>query len=388
MSLPTSLRTWRTQLRAVMVKEVRQTLRDRRMMGILLVAPFVQLIVLGYAVNFEVDQVPTVVVDQDDSSLSREHLERLLADGTLRELAQLETSQEAQEWLDRGGASVAIIVPPGFGRDLVRGTPTQVQVLLDGSDPSRSSIAGGATAQYFASVAMDLVAERVAALSAVQGRAVSLPFVDAQPRTFYNPRLETAIFMVPGIAVMLLLIITTVLMSMGLAREREVGTLEQVMVTPISARVLMLGKLLPYVAVGLFDVTVALTASSYLFALPLRGNLVYLALATVMYLLNTLGVGLFVSTVSKSQQQAFLGAFLFMMPAMLLSGTFSPITSMPRWMQWMTYANPLRYYVTIIRGVLLRGAGLSDLLPESLALLVFGVAFITVASGRFRKRLA
>ena len=261
-------------------------------------------------------------------------------------------------------------------------------MLLDGSDPNRSGIAAGATGQFFASVAQDLVAERVAALAAAQGHAISLPFVSAQTRIFYNPRLETAIFIVPGIAVMLLLIITAVLMSMGLAREREVGTLEQVMVTPISARVLMLGKLLPYVAVGLFDVTMALTAGTYLFGLPMRGSLVYLAVATIIYLLNTLGVGLLVSTVSKSQQQAFLGAFLFIMPAMLLSGTFTPIASMPRWMQFFTYANPLRYYVTIIRGVLLRGAGPSDLLPETLALFFMGLTVITVASVRFRKRLA
>ena len=209
-----------------------------------------------------------------------------------------------------------------------------------------------------------------------------------RPRLLFNPTLSTAIYMVPGIAGMLLLIITTIITSMGLAREREIGTLEQVRVTPLPTPILMLGKIAPFVTVGLFDVTAAITAGAWIFDVPIRGSLVAFYVVTFAYLLTTVGAGLFISTVSETQQQAFIGGFMFILPAMLLSGTMSPIHAMPEWMQPLTLLNPLRYYMEAIRAILLKGTPLSDLMPQFLALMGFGVAIMTAASLRFQKRVA
>ena len=375
------------QLRAVVVKEVRQTARDRRMLFMLLVAPIFQLVMLGYAVNLDVDHVPTVVVDQDRTATSREHLRRLLADGTLEETARADGVAEANRLLDAGEASVALVIPRGFTRDLARGEPAPVQVLLDGSDPNRSNIAGAAASQYFQGAALDVVRGRLERLSAAMGRRVAFGTIDARPRVFYNPRLDSAIFMVPGVAVLVLILATTVVTAMGIAREREVGTLEQVLVTPISPGVLMAGKALPFVAVGLIDVTTALTVSAWVFDLPIRGSLAFLGVATLFYLMTTLGVGLFISTVSETQQQAFMGGVFFILPAILLSGIFTPISSMPGWMQALTWLNPVRYYIEILRAVLLKAAGPADLALQTGALFAYGIVIIGLASLRFRKRL-
>ncbi len=375
------------QLRAVVVKEARQTVRDRRMLFMLLVAPVFQLVMLGYAVNLDVDHVPTVVVDQDRTPTSREHLRGLLADGTLEETARADGVAEANRLLDAGEASVAVVIPRGFTRDLARGEPAPVQVLLDGSDPNRSNIAGAAASQYFQGAALDVVRGRLERLSAAMGRRVSFGTIDARPRIFYNPRLDSAIFMVPGVAVLVLILATTVVTAMGIAREREVGTLEQVLVTPISPGVLMAGKALPFVAVGLIDVTTALTVSAWVFDLPIRGSLAFLGVATLFYLMTTLGVGLFISTVSETQQQAFMGGVFFILPAILLSGIFTPISSMPAWMRALTWLNPVRYYIEILRAVLLKAAGPADLALQTGALFAYGLAIIGLASLRFRKRL-
>lgn len=217
---------------------------------------------------------------------------------------------------------------------------------------------------------------------------MSLPSVEVRSRLLFNPELSTPIYMVPGIAGMLLLIITTVITSMGLAREREIGTLEQVRVTPLPTVTLMLGKVTPFVAVGLFDVTAAIAAGAWLFDVPIRGSLLAFYLVTGAYLLTTVGTGLFISTISQTQQQAFIGGFMFILPAMLLSGTMSPIHAMPGWMQPLTLLNPLRYYMEAVRAILLKGTPLIELLPQLGVLLVFGLAIMLAASLRFQKRVA
>jgi ABC-2 type transport system permease protein len=212
--------------------------------------------------------------------------------------------------------------------------------------------------------------------------------VEVVPRVLYNPRLKTAVYVVPGILAMLLVVVTTIVTAMGLAREREMGTMEQVLVTPIRPFVLLAGKMTPFVAVGVLDVLLAVTAMALVFDVPVRGPLPVLAVGSLLYLCSTLGVGLFVSTVSASQQQAFLGGFLFILPAALLSGILTPIRAMPGWMQLGTYANPLRFFAEVVRGVLLRGAGFADLWPQLLVLLVFGVSILGMATARFRTRVA
>lgn len=366
------------QLRAIVRKEIAQIRTDTRMGPMLVAMPMMMLLLFGYAVNFEVDDVPTVIVDHDSSPTSREDLRRLLADGTLDGVAFVDSDATAMKMLDDGDAAAAIVIPNDYERDRLRRDPTIVQVMMDGSDPTRAGVAGAAASGYFAQASMEAAAkhgERPGGVSIVS-------------RVFYNPRLVTAIYMIPGTAAMLLLTVTTTITAMGFAREKEMGTFEQVLVTPLPPSLLMIGKALPYVGIGLFDVTVALAIGAWVFGLPIRGDLLVILVATIAYLMSTLGVGLLISTVSKTQQQAFLAQFLFVMPAQLLSGNMSPIRSMPWWLQPITFVNPLRYYIAILRANLLKGAGFYELRWELAALYVFGAVILTLSVSRFQKTLA
>jgi ABC-2 type transport system permease protein len=372
----------RVQLAAVFRKEVRQTVRDRRIMFMLVAAPLIQTIVFGFAVDFDVDRVPAVVVDRDGSVESRAHARRLLADGTLLRTGGARSVAEAEREVDDGRAAAIVVLPEGLGADLAAGRPAEVQVVLDGTDPNRATVASGAVSRYFGEVGEALARDRLAA------RGAPAPAqIEVVPRIAYNPGLDTPPFMVPGIAAMLLVIVTTIVTAMGLSREREMGTLEQVLVTPIRPVLLLVGKMAPFVVIGLVDVALLLGVGTWVFSVPLRGNLLVLLVGTLLYLMTTLGVGLLVSTVSTSQQQSFLGGFLFTIPAILLSGVMTPVSAMPWWLQAVTRVNPVRYYADVMRTTLLRGAGFADLWPELLALLVLGAAILTTATLRFHKRL-
>ncbi len=379
------LRVLLVQLRAVFLKEVRQTAQDRRIVFLLTVAPFIQLLVFGFAINLDVDRVPTAVVDLDGSAEGRATLQAMLADGTLTATTPASSVQEADAMLEHGDAAVAVVIPPGFARDLARGDATEIQVLLDGTDPTRSGVASGAVSRYLGERGLALAEERLA--QATGGR-LTLPSVEIRPRLLFNPSLSSAIYMVPGIAGMLLLIITTLITAMGLAREQEVGTLEQVRVTPLPTPVLMVGKVSPFIIVGLIDVTLAITAGAWIFDVPLRGSMTLFYALTAAFLLNTVGMGLFVSTISQTQQQAFIGAFLLILPGLLLSGTLTPIHAMPAWLQPLTLLNPLRYFLEGVRAVLLEGAQLQDVSFQLGMLTLFGVAIVVAASVRFRKTVA
>ncbi len=373
------------QLMAVIIKEIRQTVQDKRMIFLLVAAPFLQLLLFGFAIDLGVDQVPTVVVDLDGTSDSRELMQRLLADGTLAEVGRAGSVAEAERALEDGSAAAVLVVPAGTSRDLARGEPAQVQILLDGSDPTRSGVAGGAATRFFAEEGLGIARERI---QAATGGRMNLPSVTVRPRLLYNPTMSSPIYMIPGIAGMLLLIVTTIVTAMGLAREKEMGTLEQVRVTPLPTPVLMIGKVTPFIVVGLLDVTGALAVGAWIFDLPIRGSLLSFYGVTALYLLTTVGMGLFISTVANTQQQAFLGGFMFILPAMLLSGTLTPIHAMPGWMQPITVLNPLRFYMEAVRAILLKGTPLADLMTQTLALAAYGTAILGMASLRFRKRLA
>jgi len=372
-----------THYLAVVRKEARQTIRDRRIMFMLIAAPLIQTILFGFAVDFDVDRVPTAVADQDRSAGSREAARRLLADGTLRRTATARGGDQASDLLDDGVVAAALIVPPGFGADLRSGRTARAQLLVDGSDPIRAGAAGSAAGRFFASAAR----ERVAAARA----AAALPppaTMEVEPRVLYNPRLKTALYIVPGILAMLLVVVTTIVTAMGLSREREMGTLEQVLVTPIRPIVLLAGKMTPFVAIGIFDVLLVTAAMAWIFGVPLRGPLPALGVGALFYLCSTLGVGLFISTISNTQQQSFLGGFLFVLPAALLSGIMTPIRAMPEWLQLATWLNPLRFFAEVVRSVLLRGAGFADLWVQLAILFLYGVSILGLATWRFRTRLA
>ncbi len=406
-------------------KETLQALRDRRVLALLAISPVMQLLVLGNAANLEVDRVPTVIVDLDDTTDSRAALAGLVADDTLRETARARSAEEATALLVDGRASVAIVVPDGFGRALGRGqaaTPARVQVLVDGTDPNRSTIAGRAALQYFSALSASVVRARVStlrgAMASLPGHATDLGLVTAgllaaasapaaattsasitsvgvppptlslAPRVLYNPGFRTVYDMVPGIMTMLLLIVTTIVTSMGLAREREVGTLEQVLVTPIRPWALLLGKMLPFAVIGLFDLLLALVVATYVFDVPIRGSIPLLFAVTIVFLMTTLGLGLLLSTISQTQQQAYLAGIFVMMPAILLSGIMTPIESMPFWLEPFTYVNPLRWFSEIVRGVMIRGVGLDAILRPLGMLALSGLILATIAARRFRKTVA
>jgi ABC-2 type transport system permease protein len=376
---------WLVQLLAVALKEVRQTVSDRRMMALLLVAPVIQLGVFGSAVNFDVDRVPTVVVDHDHTAASRAHLEHVLADGTLRRTVETESDAAALAELDAGRAAAALIVPAGFAAALARGEAATLQVVVDGTDPNRGSIAAAAVARY-GRVATRELARGAARARAGEGLGAS-PRADVElvPRVLYNPRLRTSRYVVPGILALLLLVVTVIVTAMGLARERETGTLEQVLVTPIGSTTLLLGKLLPYVLIGLFDFVLGLAVAAWAFDVPIRGSVGVVLLGTLAYVTCSLGIGLLISTVSLTQQQAFIGGFLFMLPALLLSGVLTPLWGIPEWLRPVTLVNPVRHYVEIVRGVLLRGATFSELQVQFAALGATAAAVLTVASWRFKR---
>ena len=381
---------WLIQLAAVAIKEVRHIVRDRRMMALLLIAPTIQLGLFGLAVDFDVDRVPTVVVDHDQTDVSRQHLRQVLADGTLVRAQSTASDAAALRAIDRGDAAAALVVPAGFSRRLATGQLAHLQVVVDGTDPNRSSIAAAAVARYTGEITQASVKQVLLQLrqtSRVAPALPTLPEVALLPRVLYNPRLKTAIYMVPGITALLLLVVTVVVMAMGLARERETGTLEQVMVTPMSSLVLMVGKLLPYVLIGLFDFVFALVIASYLFNVPIRGPLGVAFVGTTAYLFCTLGVGLLISTVSHTQQQAFIGGFLFMLPALLLSGIMTPLWGIPTWLLPVTQLNPVRYYGEIIRGVLLRGSDFRDLAGQITTLFALGASVLAFAAWRFQRTL-
>jgi ABC-2 type transport system permease protein len=373
---------WSVQLRAIMRKEVSQTVRDRRIMFMLIVAPLLQTVVFGFAVDFQVDHVPTLVVDHDASPQSRQHIRRLLADGTLRDAGRTSEFVEVERRLQTGDAAAALVLPAGLAHELAAQRPAEVQVILDGGDPNRAVVVAGAASRYFGETAEAMVKERLAAHGIVPP-----PLIRATPRIWFNPSLKTPPYMIPGVMTILLVITTTLVTAMGLAREREMGTLEQVLVTPIRPLFLLVGKMTPFLVIGCFDVLLVLTAGVWIFGVPLHGSLLLVAAGTVLYVLSTLGIGLLISTVSRTQQQAFLAGFLFAMPAILLSGVMTPIRAMPAWLQIVTFFNPVRYYIEVLRAVLLKGAGLLDIWWRLLALLGFGLALLTVASLRFHKRV-
>jgi|JI10StandDraft_1071094.scaffolds.fasta_scaffold395320_1 ABC-2 type transport system permease protein len=371
----------RRELTAVMVKEFRQTLRDPRMFGVLLVAPILQLTLLGFAVDLDVRAIPTVITDLDRSEASRALVVGFSAQDTFRVLG---LSDDPDGALQRGEAKVAVVLPRGLGRE----GGAAVQVLIDGSDPLVAQAALNASRMFVESRGYLLLAERLEGEARRRGVALYASRVLPVPHVLYNPRLVSAQTMIPGVAAMVLLVVTTVITAMGIARERELGTIEQLMVTPMSPSVLLLGKTLPFAAIGMVTGGLVLTVGTHLFDVPIRGSLVALFLGMALYLLTTLGAGVWVSTLARSQQQAILGAFFVILPAILLSGFMSPVDNMPELLQQLTWFNPVRHFVALLRAVLLKGAGLAELLEPLGMLAAIGLAMQVAASLRFKKQLA
>jgi ABC-2 type transport system permease protein len=377
----------------VMKKELCQTLRDRRMLATLIVSPVLQLVIFGYAIDLDVDRIPTVVCDQDGTPASRDLMQAFFADRTFLRSAEVRDPERAQDALERGTGAAALVVPRGFGLRSARADTPQAQVIVDGTDVTLAQVASNAASQFLllrgigeepaSGESAHPVVTRLESSSSTRIAAATLV-----PRVMYNQRLKSAVYLLPGVLATLLLNVTAIVTAMGLARERETGTLEQILVTPIRPVVLLAGKCLPYILFGLIDVLAILLLGNMVFDVPFRGSFGVIALGSFLYLFSTLGIGILIATLSASQQQAMLGAFAFMLPAMLLSGFMSPIASMPAWLRPFTLLIPMRHYIEIMRGCLLKGAGIRDLAQQMVALTVLGGGILTLSVARFRKRLA
>ena len=379
-------------------KEFLQLRRDKKMLPIVLIAPVIQLILLGYAANLDVRHVPTAVMDRDNSAVSRELTERFFAGDYFDRAATLFSPEEAEDALVSGEASAVVVIPSGFFRALLRGEAAQLQLLVDGSN----STTGTSVLNYANIIVQEYQRElmsrgygpgakaRASGIAAAGGgagvRGVSMP-LEVVPRVWDNPELESKNFMVPGILALLLMVVTMLLSSLAIVKEKELGTLEQLNVTPIKPRELIIGKLIPFVIIGFVDVLLVIGVSRFLFRVPFEGSVVLLLAMSIVFLATTLGLGLLISTVSNNQQQAMMtSVFFVMVPMFFLSGFAFPIESMPESIQYITYLLPLRYFFVIIRGIFLKGAGLAVLWDQALAMLVFGVAILALAATRFKKR--
>jgi ABC-2 type transport system permease protein len=372
------------RLKHMLIKEFIQVFRDPRMRAVILVIPVVQVILFGYAVNTDVRHIRTAIYDLDNTPSSRDLVSRFEGSGCFDIVARAQSEEEARAAIDSGAAKVLLRMNHGFAQDLAGGRTAQVQLILDGSDSNTAGIVMSYASRISAAFNERTLIQRMARSS---GRTLLAEPVGLESRAWFNPNLESRYYFLPGVIAQLVMLISIILSSMAIVREREIGTMEQIMVTPIGRLEFILGKTLPFALIGFVDVALVSLVAVLWFRVPLEGSLFTLFFSTALYLMSTLGVGLFISTVSRTQQQAMMTAFFFAMPAILLSGFIYPIANMPAVVQWLTYLNPLRFYLVIIRGLFLKGVGFAVLWPQMLALALQGVAMLTLASSRFRKTM-
>lgn len=357
----------------LLIKELLQLRRDPKILPILFIAPVMQLFILGYAATTDIKRVELAVCDLDRTQASRDLVERFTSSTYFRRVASVDSQNDLDPLLESGAARVALTIPAGHAAERAAGRPGEVQVLADGTDAMAGTVGLGYA---------------MSTLQAETMRGGLRPQVELRPKVLYNPDLLSRNFMVPGVLATIIMVMTMMLTAMALVREREMGTMEQLLVTPLGPGQLIVGKLVPYALVGFIEILTALPLVLFWFDVPLRGSLALLLVLVLPFMLCTLGLGLLVSTLSQTQQQAMmLTAFVFMLPQIYLSGFVFPIQNMPELFQLATYVVPLRYFVIILRGVFLKGVGLEVLWPQVLALLALGLAILALARLRFRRQL-
>jgi ABC-2 type transport system permease protein len=372
------------RIRHMLIKEFIQVFRDPRMRMVIFIIPCVDVLVIGYATSTDVRHVSTAVFDLDNSQASRDLTASFVSSGYFDIVERIGTEEESTSLLDHGSVSAVLHVQHGFADDLEAGRSAKLQILVDGTDSNTANIVLSYAVKVASAYSEKILVERYERLqgtSALPGRP------DLRTRAWFNENLESRNFYVPGVLVIVVSLVTLLLTSMAVVREREIGTMEQIMVTPITPAEFILGKTTPFVIIGFVDVLFVMLIGYFWFEVPIRGNLVLLFMATGFYLTTMLGIGLFISTISETQQQAMISTFFFFFPAMLLSGFAFPIANMPESVQWFTYINPLRYFLVVVRAIFLKGVGLDILWPSMLTLAIMGVTMLTLASRRFHKTL-
>jgi len=372
-------------LKQMLIKEFIQVFRDKRTRFVLIGPPIIQMLIFGYAATFEIHHVPTVVLDLDHTQESRDLISRFSSSPYFDVKAQLTGRQQIVDMLDSGQTVVALQILPGFSEDLRQGQTAALQVLVDGTNSNTALIASGYVTQIAQGYAQDYQLDRMQRTSPFLAERV--PSVQLEQRPWYNPDRQSRWFFVPGVIGSLTLVLVTTLTAFAVVREREIGTLEQIMVTPIRPLEFILGKTTPFFLIGMADVILIATVGTLWFRVPLRGSIIVLAAGAVLFILCQLGVGLLISTVCSTQQQAMVTAFFFIMPAVTFSGFGFPISTMPRWLQTLTYLDPLRYFLVVLRGVYLKAVGFDLLWPQMAGMALLGVGVLTLSVLRFHKVL-
>ena len=373
------------RLKQMLIKEFIQVFRDKRTRFVLIGPPVIQMLVFGYAATFDIHHVPTVVVDLDHSQESRELVSRFTSSPYFDVQRQLTDSRQLGDLIERGDATVGLEIHAGFAQNLRKGQTAPLQVIVDATNSNTALIASGYISQIALGFAQEYQRDRI---NRIAPQLVEvMPSVSLEPRPWYNPGLSSRWFFVPGIVGSLTLVLVIILTAFAVVREREIGTLEQIMVTPIRPFEFILGKTLPFFLIGLLDVSLIAVVGTLWFQVPFRGSVLVLLIGAVLFLLCMLGVGLLISTVSSTQQQAMVTAFFFIMPAITFSGFGFPIATMPHWMQLCSYAIPLHYFLIVLRGVYLKGVGMDVLWPQMAAMAGLGFALLTLAILRFHKAL-
>jgi ABC-2 type transport system permease protein len=373
------------RLKQMLIKEFIQVFRDKRTRFILFGPPIVQMLVFGYAATFDIHHVPTVVLDLDQSQQSRDLVSRFTSSPYFDVQRQLTDSRQIRDLIDRGQATVGLEIDAGFAQKLLKGQTAPLQVIVDATNSNTALIASSYISQIALGFARDYQQDRIGRIA--PQLIEQIPSVQLEPRPWYNPGLSSRWFFVPGVIGSLTLVLVITLTAFAVVREREIGTLEQIMVTPIRPFEFILGKTLPFFLIGLFDVSLIATVGTLWFQVPFRGHISVLLTGSVLFILCMLGAGLLISTVSATQQQAMVTAFFLIMPGVTFSGFGFPIATMPQWLQYVTYLIPLRYFLVVLRGVYLKGVGMDILWPQMAAMAALGFSLLTVAILRFHKAI-
>ncbi len=368
---------WWTRLKALIVKELLAVLRDPKGRIILIVPPIIQLVIFSYAATLEVTNVDVVVLNRDAGRWGYELVERIQGSPTFRTVSFTDSPDVLHEAVDRQRAIAAIQISPTFSRDIEAGQPTDVQVILDGRRSNAAQIVGGYLNQIVSGPSA----------STPSGRRIASDIVSVVPRNWFNPNLIYRWFMVPNLIGSIALLIGLIVTALSIARERELGTFDQLMVSPLKTHEILIGKLIPPMMIGMVHITLYILAAVVVFGVPLRGSIILLYGSSIFFMASVVGLGLFISALSMTQQQAILGAFLVLVPAMLLSGFATPIENMPGWLQPVTYLNPLRYFLVVVRGVFLKDIPASEVVLLTLPLALIAVGTLGMAAWLFRARL-
>jgi drug efflux transport system permease protein len=372
------------RIKHMLIKEFIEVFRDPRMKAMIFVVPIMQLLVFSYAASTDVRHVATAVYDLDNTVSSRELMSRFVKSGYFDVVESISSDARERELLDSGKVQVVLHVDSGFEGDLLAGRSAPFQMILDGTDSNTAGIVLGYSNTIVHQFSQDVLSQR---LQHLHGNVRRPGEVILQTRTWFNENLESRTYFVPGVIALMITLLTLLLTSMAIVREKEIGTMEQIMVTPIRPVEFILGKTVPFALISFVDLVLVTLVGVVWFQIPVRGSFTLLVFATSVYLLSALGIGLLISTVSQTQQQALMSTFFFFMPAVLLSGFMFPIANMPVAVQWLTFLNPMRYAMVILRGIFLKGVGMDILWPQIAALAVMGVATLGLASRRFRKTL-